>query len=129
LEEGDFRGAVRVVASENSVAPMDDRTLHLLQQRHPSAYPNSSIPSTPNDPANPLLFSTEDVVKAIFSFPSGSAPGHDSLHPQHLKDLNTKSVGDAGFQLSNSLVKFVNLVVSGQVPSLVQPFFFGVKLM
>ena len=128
LEEGDFRGAVRVAASEDSFAPMDDRTLHLLQQKHPSAYPDSSIPSTPNDPANPLLFSTEDVVKAIFSFPSGSAAGHDGLRPQHLKDLITKSVGDARFQLTNSLVKFVNLVVSGQVPSLVRPFFFHAKL-
>lgn len=127
LEEGDFRGAVRIAASDDSFSTIDDKTFDKLQQKHPPAYPDSSIPPT-IDPTASLHFSSADVMKAIFSFPAGSAAGHDGSHPRHLKDLVSKSAGDPGSTLISSLTKFVNLIASGNVSPAVRPFLFGAKL-
>ena len=50
LEEGDFKGAVRLASSEDSVAEPNDRTLQALKEKHPAPHPNYSPP-----PALPLL--------------------------------------------------------------------------
>ena len=121
LEEGDFLGAVRIAASNDCFAMIDNKTFDKLQQKHPPAHPYSSIPPTIDMTAS-LHFSSADVMKAIFSFPAGSAAGHDGICPQHLKDLVSKSVGDPGSILISSLTKFVNLVASGYVSPAARPF-------
>ena len=83
LEEGDFHGAVRFATSDESFATEDDKTLLLLQRKHPPAHPDSQIPPI-KSPSIPLSVTSSIVIKAISSFPSGSAAGPDRLHPQHL---------------------------------------------
>ena len=96
LEEGDFSAAVWLTTSDESFASDDKNTLLLLQRKHPPAQPDSQIPPF-KSPCVPLSMTSSTVIKAIASFPSGSADGHDGLHPQHLKDLvNTPSGDGAG---------------------------------
>ena len=44
LEEGDFRGAVRLACSEDTIAASNDATFAALQLKHPPPLPDSSIP-------------------------------------------------------------------------------------
>ena len=48
--------------------------------------------------------------------------------PQILKALISPSNGDAGTRLLEKLTEFVNLVLSGNLPSRIRPIFFGAKL-
>ena len=86
LEEGDFRGAVRIASSNECFAPTNDATLQLLKEKHPCQHPNCAMPQGPDQPST-LEVSPSDVISAIQSFPAGSAGGPDGLRPQHLKDL------------------------------------------
>ena len=121
LEEGDFRGAVRLACSEDSIAASSDATFAALQLKHPPPHPDSSIPPLPQDPVAPTLsVSVDEVTKAIRSFPNGSAGGPDGLRPQHLKDLTGPSLEGGGHALLSALASFLSLVLSG--------YFFGANL-
>ena len=61
--------------------------------------------------------SVDEIVRAIQSFPSGSAGGPDGLRPQHLNDMTGPSANTA-------LVSFVKLVLEGSTPPFVRSFFF-----
>ena len=127
LEEGDFRGAVRLACSEDSLAEKCDATFSALEQKHPSPHPDSSIPPTPDVLSNSMDVSEAEVVGAIRSFPCGSAGGPDGLRPQHLKDLINHGNGQTSSLLS-SLAAFTTLVLEGRTPPSVRPFFFGATL-
>ena len=55
LEEGDFRGAVRLICSEDFIAELDEATLAALRSKHPPPHPNSCIPPVPEEfaPSHP----------------------------------------------------------------------------
>lgn len=96
LEEGDFKGAVRIACSEDKLAPFNSATFAALQEKHPPPHPASVTPPPPN----PLPVQVEplSVARAIRSFPSGLAGGPDCLRPQHLKDLmQTAGEEDSSF--------------------------------
>jgi hypothetical protein len=101
--------------------------LALLKEKHPVSHPESSYPSFVPTEA-PIEVTTTSVTKAIQSFPSGSAGGHDGLLPQHLKDLIFPGLGEVAASLIASLTRFINQVISGCVPTAAQPFFFGARL-
>ena len=88
IEEGDFRGAIRLASSDDSLADASDETYTALCAKHPAPHPDSKIPPGPS-----VCVSDEsdvtcaEVFHAIRSFPCGSAGGPDMLRPQHLKDL------------------------------------------
>ena len=44
LEEGDFRGAVRIASSNDSFAPVNSQTLDLLKEKHPPRQPSFESP-------------------------------------------------------------------------------------
>ena len=127
--DGDLRGAVRVLASTEVHAPVDDRTLGLLQQKHPPAPDNLSLPNPPDDdyPA-PIVATEEDVRKALASFRPGSAGGPDGLRPSHLAALVSRKAAEAGARLLASLTEFVNLILRGEVPEFARPMFYGASL-
>ena len=127
LEEGDFRGAVRLVCSTEPVCRADETSLKLLQEKHPPSHPDSSFPSS-ETPFEPPVMSSSSVIKAVFSFPAGSAGGPDGLRPQHLKDLVSYSLSEGSASLITSLTAFVNFAISGNVPINARPFFFRATL-
>ena len=87
LEEGDVKGAIRILASNDSLAPANATTLDSLRALHPPAPAN--LRKLPLVAVPPILATANDVRAAILSFPHGSAAGPDGLRPQHLKDLLT----------------------------------------
>ena len=95
--EGDFKGAVRLASSEDSIAVPSSETLATLREKHPLPHPDSAIPlvSTEDHPM-PVQVSEDEVARAICSFPCGSAGGPDVLRPQHLKNMISKSALGGG---------------------------------
>ena len=129
LEEGNFKGAVRLACSKDTISPYNDSTLNALKQKHPPPHPDCNFPPSPViDPIKSIKVSSEDVVKAILSFPCGSAGGPDGLHPQHLKDMTGPSAGTGGLSLIEALTSFINLTLQGKTPAAVHHFFFGASL-
>ena len=130
LEEGNFRGAVRLACSEDSIAEANDTNLAALQSKHPAPHPDSNMPSPPNSNEVDEALSVEegDLVKAIRSFPKGSAGGPDGLRPQHLVDLTSPSAGHEGELLLHALTAFTNLVLAGDTLAQARGVFFGASL-
>ena len=129
LEEGNFKGAVKLACSEDTIADMSNATLSALQQKHPTPHPDSCIPPLPQDSvAHTVSVSVEEVAKAIRSFPNGSAGGPDGLRPQHLKDMVGPSTAGGGHALLSALTSFLSLVLAGRTPPSFRPYFFGANL-
>ena len=129
LEEGDFKGAVRLACSEDSMADRSVATFTALKEKHLSPHPNSCIPPSPDD--TPFLppVSIDDVARVIRYFPNGSAGGPDGLRPQHLKDMtNSSNALDPSLELLSALAAFSTLVLEGKTPLPIRPFFFGATL-
>ena len=64
MEEGDFRGAVRVACSNDTIAKWSDSTLAALKQKHPSPHPDSVIPALPVNHSH-LTVAVQEVTHAI----------------------------------------------------------------
>ena len=127
LEEGDFKGAVCLACSEDSIADRSDATFIALKEKYPPPHPDSSIPSPPDRCIPLLTVSVEDVAQAIKSFPNGSAGGPDGLRPQHMKDMTNLSNVEAS-SLLMALASFSTLVLEGKTPPAIRPFLFGATL-
>ena len=84
LEEGDYRGAVRIACSEDAIEDITDKTISSLREKHPGPHPESHIPSPPQpEEFVPLpAITEEEIASAIRSFPRGSAGGPDGIRPQ-----------------------------------------------
>jgi hypothetical protein len=128
LEEGNFKGAVRLICSEDSQAVVTDETVAALRLKHPSAPTDRRSVASLSTGTTSGQFSTcvDDVRKAIFSFPAGSSGGPDGLTPQHLRDL--VSTEGENSPLLALITDLVNGLYKGIVPEQVRPVFFGGRL-
>uniref|UniRef100_A0A8D8VFV8 Uncharacterized protein n=1 Tax=Cacopsylla melanoneura TaxID=428564 RepID=A0A8D8VFV8_9HEMI len=125
LAEFDTKGAIRLLSSDCTLAPRNNDTLDRLKQLHPV----QEIPiSLENSSTNGVTVTVEGVKKSIDSFNAGSAGGIDGLSPQHFKDLTSKSAGEAGAKLLESIKDIVNLMLEGNVNDEIRPFLFGVSV-
>jgi hypothetical protein len=125
INAGDVKGAVRLAASSDGLAPFNEETYQRLLKKHPSGpTPTPSQEPTPG----PGQVTPQIVKKAIDSFPPGSAGGPDGLKPQILKDILHKSNGEAANNLLEELTRLVNKVLAGEVPAPLRRFFFGANL-
>ena len=129
MEEGDFRGAVRLACSGDSIAEVNNATIGALRSKHPAAHPDTSLPSAPKEEAleAALEVSEREVSQAIRSFPRGSAGGPDGLRPQHLVDMTSMSAG-AGGSYCCVLTTFTNFLLTGEVHVEIRPLLFGASL-
>ena len=129
LCDGDVRGAVRLLTSEEDQAPQNDQTYALLADKHPPAPGDLSLPPPAEDDfAAPVQVGEDEIRKALSSFRPGSAGGPDGLRPGHLKALTARGAAEAGVRLLASLTKFVNLVLRGGVPEFARSAFYGATL-
>ena len=126
LEEGDFKGAVRLASSDDTLAPMSETTFQALLERHPSPHPDSEISPIDEEVSTIMTVSEEEVGRGISSFRKGSAGGPDGLRPQHLKDM--LSVDSSCQVLLPALTAFAQLVLEGRTPTFIRPYFFGANL-
>jgi hypothetical protein len=93
LEDGDVKGAVRLLGSNENLAVPDETTFNELGRLHPPAPDDRR--SAPSVDTLPLQVSSSAVLAALQSFPKGSSAGPDGLRPQHLKDLLLGAADDS----------------------------------
>jgi hypothetical protein len=127
LEAGNFRAAIRLICSGDTPAKADQETLKTLQQKHPGPATDRRMPCDPrgNPRFEPLQISSDDIQRALRSFPLGSSGGPDGLTPQHIADLLTGATDDS---LHRGLVDLVNLMLAGTFDSEVNAILFGGRL-
>ena len=126
LKEGDVRGAVRIITSEDSVAPYSPSVLSALELKHPRRPPDRrAFPTASESP----LFATEgDVIKAIKSFPVGSSGGIMRLKPQHLKEALSSDAGNYRERLLKQVTSLVNAILSNSLPQVIKPVILGANI-
>ena len=125
LEDGDVKGAVRLLCSDDTLAPTTAETFAKLGPLHPPAPADRRPAPTTDTP--PLQVSTAAVRAAIQSFPAGSAAGPDGLRPQHLKDLLMGSATDN--PLLVAITDLTNMLLQGKTPESVRGALFGANLL
>lgn len=128
VHDGDLRGAVRLLLSDSSLAPINDNTLGALREKHPSPSRPAVLPPEPSLSSPFLSVAPLDVANALSSFYNGSASGLDGLRPQHLKEMTSSSAGSNGPRLLESLAKLCNFLLRGMLNLEVRPFLYGATL-
>ena len=116
LEDGDVKGAVRLLCSDDRLSVPDMSTFVELSRLHPPV-PADRRPA-PSSDKPPLQVLPLAVRSAIQSFPNGSAGGPDSLRPQHNKDLLQGAPENS--PLLSAITDLTNLLLEGKVPASVQ---------
>ncbi|KAG5870451.1 hypothetical protein JTB14_027069 [Gonioctena quinquepunctata] len=131
IAEYDVRGTIRILTTEEGLAPFDQNSLISLREKHPPLRTDPNFPSF-DSKEETLEFdqptTVNQVEKAIKSFPCGSSGGLDGITPQHLKDLINDKNGEYGTQLLNSLAKLVDIMRRGSVPQEVCCWLYGANL-
>ena len=127
INEGDIQGAVRLLASEDSVAPYSPKVLSDLLAKHPARPPDRrSFPAATNETC--IIVTEMEVKKAIKTFPVGSSGGISRLRPQHLKDALRPDAGNYRDLLLTQVTALVNRIVANQVPPFIKPFLLGANI-
>ncbi|KAL7676016.1 hypothetical protein ACOME3_002273 [Neoechinorhynchus agilis] len=133
LEDGDLRGAVRLVSGTDRLLAPNKDILDSLKLKHPprrrSCFKPNYDPSftePDRDPLIPITVST--VTSALISFPPSSAGGHDGLSPRHIRDLTCFSSGAQGTRLLKAITELTRVIVRGSVPPPVARLLCGAKL-
>jgi len=124
LEDGDVRGAIRILSSSETIAPRDAATFETLKTLHPPRPPDRR--PAPTSSTAPIQVTPISVRKAIMSFPTGSAGGPDGLRPRHLKDLLIGAQDD--HPLLQKITELMNILLDGSTPPQVRPILFGASL-
>ena len=70
LEEGDYKGAVRLASSDDLIADEDEARINALRSKHPSPHPDILIPPFPSDSGviPSILVQEDEVARAINLF-------------------------------------------------------------
>jgi hypothetical protein len=125
LEDGDIKGALHLLCSDDQLAIPDAVTFAEFSRLHPPA-PADRRPAPSNDvPA--LRVTPVDVRTAIQSLPNGSAAGPDGLRPLHLKDLLLAAANNSPLLMAIS--DLVNVLLDGKTPNFVRGTIFGANLL
>ena len=66
FSEGDVKGAVRLLASEEKYVPQDDRTLARLAQKRPAAPNDLSVLLPPDDSCGPPNLASEGTCLKLW---------------------------------------------------------------
>ena len=80
IEDSQYRKAIQYLSSAGIAHSTTDAMLSKHPQSAPPPVPNSTTPS-------PISVSESDIVRALHSFPCGTAPGPSCLRATHLKEL------------------------------------------
>ena len=124
MDDGQYKKAAQALTSDG-LAPASTEVYAEMLNKHPQSPP----PSTLSDPVpSSVTISEEGVIKALRSFPSGTAPGTSCLRANHLKEaVFCPSPARANPALL-SLVKVVNCLCARHAPPEVVPHLCGAAL-
>ena len=122
VEDGQYRKAIQALSSDG-LAP---DVIKEMESKHPQSLP-PSIP--PSQPQSPIELVDTQVIKALRSFPNGSAPGPSNLRATHLKEaVSCPSPGKAA-HATQALTRVVSLLCNGHAPSQIVPHLCGATLL
>jgi hypothetical protein len=124
----DIKGAVKILSSDDKIAPFDDETFLTLRSKHGSLASFQSFPNPPENDHLALIVNESNILKSINSFPCGSAPGIDGMRPQFLKDMVSFSAGEAGGRALAAITRQCNFIFTGKINKDVLPIFYGASL-
>jgi hypothetical protein len=122
VEEGNITAAVRILCSDDTPADFTHEVYLQLKDKHPAAS-DGPILHPPPDSFVAYQATEGEVMRAIRSFPAGSAPGSDGLRPQHLLELVTSR--DTGPALLTATTAFVNMLLDGTCHPVYRHVVFG----
>ena len=128
MADGDVRGALRIITSDDSFAHPTDEVIASIANKHPGPPSDIREPCPPATDAAALIATEGDVLRAIKSFPPSSSAGLDGIRPAHLRSLVARSVSEAGARLLTALTALTNLALSGRIPEFATQAFFGASL-
>lgn len=114
---------IRVLASQNIVAPHSDTVINQLRKKHPEEQ------ESPNFPPPPFADITmKEIENAIRSFPNGSSGGFDGLQPQHLKDMMNGTSEQSINNFLTTMSQLLTLGLKGLIPESVCSVLYGARL-
>jgi hypothetical protein len=131
IAEFNLHGAIRLIVSDDTIAPYTDETFISLASKHPSTCVNAEFSNTIHSipqSTQALQITASLVKKAIYSFHCSSSGGLDHLRPQQIKDMLQEDFGESSSRLLNTLTEFVNMSLNGEIPVDVISTFYGAKL-
>ena len=118
VEEGQYWKAIQALCSEG-LAPPSSAVLEEMLAKHPQVSP----PQIPLDPVPlPADISEGDVLRALKSFPGGSAPGPSGCRANHLKEAVLCPSPDRSAFALRALTEMVKLLCAGDTPAEVVPY-------
>ncbi|KAG1693351.1 hypothetical protein GQR58_007100 [Nymphon striatum] len=115
MEDFDFSGTMRRIASNDTSAGYSEEVLEKLRSKHPQALEDIREAVTPYEQPSSLI-SCSTTRHAIFKMNSGSVAGPYGLRPIYIKHLIEVSNNEAGRNLLSALNSLVQLFVAGQIP-------------
>ena len=113
IEEGRYSKAVQALDSAG-IHRLDQHIVDVLKSKHPIG---KGLPEPDGGISGDCAqFDTEEVLRALASFPVGTAPGGSRLRASYLQDAMNIPAGDADGRLSCALTGVVNLLARGVAP-------------
>ena len=125
VEDGQYKKALQSLTSMGLAPPSSDVFDEMLA-KHPQSDPP---PLSGMAPSPSFHVSPEEVVSALKSFPTGSAPGPSGLRANHLKEAVFCSSPHHAHLTLQSLTSFVNLLCAGKAPQVIVPHLCGASLL
>ena len=120
VQEGQFSKGVKNLQT-NGLKKLDQQTIQEIESKHPQDYIPMDRSETPLN-ETPISFDHEDVMRAIRSFPAGTAAGGSGFRAQHLVDaLAVPGVAPKDSFLT-PLAKVCSLLANGQVAASAAPW-------
>ena len=123
LEDGNVKDGIRMAVGDDKIADFTVNNYTALELKHPQR----EICSVPDSTDIDCFLTSEFFVDKIFMFfPNGSSAGLDGISPQTLKDLTAN--GQTGGNFLRALTNLVNVILEGNTPFELRPYFFGANL-
>ena len=125
VADGQYKKALQSLTSMGLASHSTD-VFNEMSAKHPQADP-PLVPEAPSPP--PIQVSMEQVVGALRSFPTGSAPGPSALRANHLKEAIFCPPPTRANHTLLCLTRVVNLLCAGKAPHDVAPYLCGASLL
>lgn len=125
LSEGDISSAARLLSSSDEFAD-EEQAIDEMIRLHPKTPEDLQLPDAPTIRVPSPEITTEEITRAIMSFPKSSSGGLDGIRPRHIRDLITGGV--VSDRLIKALAKLTDLLLRSDIPLSIRPIFFGARL-
>lgn len=126
MNDGDVSGAIRILSSIDSIAPVNAETYAKLLELHPAPEVEFKFDDSADIAVDTVTESELQI--AVSKFRNGSAAGLDGMRPQHFKDMLSINTGDTGSVLKTRLTNFSDLLLRGKAPTFIIPILYGAAL-